>query len=169
MTQTRIVIIGAGYAGLSAAKRLAGHAAVTVVNPRDEFVERIRLHQLVAGGDDATLPLTSLLVPGTAFVQATAETIDAAGRRVALSTGEEIGYDHLIYAAGSRSAEDAVPGAREHAVTVGDLDGARAARRRSRSRSAGRRSATASTRAGAGSGSAGRSDGDPLSGRGEWS
>ena len=35
----KVVIIGAGYAGVSAAKRLARSSAqVTIVNPRAEFV-----------------------------------------------------------------------------------------------------------------------------------
>src|SRR5258708_33050624 len=49
--QSRIVILGAGYAGMIAAMRLAKkthHAAITLVNASPDFVERIRLHQLAA-------------------------------------------------------------------------------------------------------------------------
>jgi NADH dehydrogenase FAD-containing subunit len=48
----RIVVLGAGYAGLGAAKRAARRlprAQVTLVNATDRFVERVRLHQLAAG------------------------------------------------------------------------------------------------------------------------
>ncbi|MGW1049020.1 FAD-dependent oxidoreductase [Streptomyces sp. NPDC002521] len=50
----RIVVLGAGHAGLLAAKRLARRlhrsgATVTLVNASDRFVERVRLHQLAAG------------------------------------------------------------------------------------------------------------------------
>lgn len=46
-----VVVIGGGYAGVMAANRLTQRAdvAVTLVNPRASFVERVRLHQ-VAGG-----------------------------------------------------------------------------------------------------------------------
>ena len=52
-----VVIVGAGYAGLLAANRLrssltadeAERITITMINPRDEFVERIRLHELAAG------------------------------------------------------------------------------------------------------------------------
>lgn len=54
--RTEVVVIGGGYAGVLAANRLTGRddVAVTLVNPRPTFVERLRLHQLVAGSDDAT-------------------------------------------------------------------------------------------------------------------
>ena len=55
MTTTQIVVVGGGYAGVLAANRLLQRADVDValINPRPQFVERIRLHQLVAGTDDA--------------------------------------------------------------------------------------------------------------------
>ncbi|GAA2347246.1 FAD-dependent oxidoreductase [Saccharopolyspora halophila] len=126
-----IVIIGAGYAGVSAAKRLdrAG-LACTLIGPRDEFVERIRLHQLLAGNHPATTPLADLLPARTSHVRGTAVAIDVARRVVALRDGGEVGYDYLIYAVGSHSGLDVIAGAAEHAVTVGDLDGAVLARER---------------------------------------
>lgn len=128
---TQVVIIGAGYAGMSAAKRLARSAArVTVVNPRADFVERIRLHQMVAGNRTATVPLASLLPGSTTLVRDSAESIDADQRTVTLASGRDIGFDYLIHAAGSRSHLDAVPGAAEHAVTVGGLEDAMTARER---------------------------------------
>ena len=52
---TSIVVIGGGYAGVLAANRLQAHPDVTVtlINPRPEFVERIRLHQLAAGSEQS--------------------------------------------------------------------------------------------------------------------
>jgi NADH dehydrogenase len=127
----RVVVIGAGYAGVSAANRLALTAAnVTLVNPRTEFVERIRLHQLVAGTRAATLPLTSLLARSVTFVQDFAESIDVDRQSVRLATGQRVGFDYLIYAAGSRNGLDVIPGAYEHAVTIGDLESALIARER---------------------------------------
>ena len=50
-TSTRVVVIGGGYAGMLAANhlRMRDDVDITLVNPRPKFVERIRLHQLVAG------------------------------------------------------------------------------------------------------------------------
>ena len=46
---TRIVIVGAGYAGVLAANRVAGRlgkrAQVTLINDGAELVNRIRLHE----------------------------------------------------------------------------------------------------------------------------
>ena len=52
---TSVVVIGGGYAGVIAANhlRLNADVAVTLINPRPEFVERIRLHQAITGSDDA--------------------------------------------------------------------------------------------------------------------
>ncbi|MEV4460388.1 hypothetical protein [Microbispora sp. NPDC049633] len=51
------MVIGGGYAGTLAANRLRARddVHVTLVNPRPEFVERIRLHQLVAGTGEAVI------------------------------------------------------------------------------------------------------------------
>jgi monoamine oxidase len=48
---SKIVVLGAGYSGLAAAKLAAKwtSAHVTLVNANDRFVERVRLHQLAAG------------------------------------------------------------------------------------------------------------------------
>src|SRR4028119_1036845 len=69
---TRVVVVGAGYAGLIATNRFLGSLTdderalvhLTVVNPRDEFVERIRLHQLAAGSlSTGARPPADLLHP----------------------------------------------------------------------------------------------------------
>ena len=121
----RIVVVGAGYAGTMAANRLARRARdaeVTVVNPRSEFVERIRLHQLVAGTDSAVRPLTDVLDRRVALRVASVDRIGDGVVR--LDDGAELRFDRLVYAAGGAVA--APPGT--HAV--GDLDDARDAAQR---------------------------------------
>lgn len=99
----RVVVVGAGYAGLNAAKRLSWERGfqVTLVNPRRVFVERIRLHQYVAGNHPATVPLERLLAPGTEFRSASATLVDRERRLVHLSRGEPLPYDFVIYALGT--------------------------------------------------------------------
>ncbi|WP_314147600.1 FAD-dependent oxidoreductase [uncultured Leifsonia sp.] len=120
---TRVVVVGGGYAGVTAANRIAGapDVDVTVVNPRPVFVERIRLHQLVAGTDDAVVAFGDVLGERVRLVVDTAERIDAAGRRVELASGAVLPYDHLVYAAGSHGRVADVPGAAEFAHTVAEL------------------------------------------------
>ncbi|EFE66160.1 oxidoreductase [Streptomyces viridosporus ATCC 14672] len=54
---THVVVIGGGYAGVMAANRLRlrDDVTVTLINPRPDFVHRVRLHQLVGGSDDAVV------------------------------------------------------------------------------------------------------------------
>jgi len=124
--RTRVVIVGGGYAGTLAANQLRQRTDVdiTLVNSRPVFVERIRLHQLVAGTGTATVDYATLLGVGIRLVVDGAERIDTADRRVVLSSGSELNYDYLIYAVGSFGAMPAVPGAAEFAYSVADLESA---------------------------------------------
>src|ERR1700722_12561375 len=122
--RTHIVVIGGGYAGTLAANhlRLRADLDITVVNPRPVFVERIRLHQLVAGSGSATVDYDTLLGDGIRLVVDGADRIDTAPRRVLLTSGAALDYDYLIYAVGSTGAMPAVRGAAEFAYSVADLD-----------------------------------------------
>ncbi|MFD6391787.1 NAD(P)/FAD-dependent oxidoreductase [Nocardia sp. NPDC060259] len=119
-----VVVIGGGYAGVMAANRLTQRAevAVTVINPRARFVERIRLHQLVGGTDDAVTEYSEVLASGVRLMVDAVTGIDAAGRTVTLAGGDTIGYDYLIYAVGSGSAAPRVPGAAEFAYPIASLE-----------------------------------------------
>ncbi|WP_158843228.1 NAD(P)/FAD-dependent oxidoreductase [Saccharothrix deserti] len=121
-----IVVVGAGYAGLAAAKLAAKwtDSRVTLVNARDRFVERVRLHQLVVGQRLRDLPLEDLLKgTGVELVVDRVTGIDADTRKIEL-TGGALAYDRLIYALGSHANLDGVPGAAEHAHAVSTLEGA---------------------------------------------
>ncbi|MFD0885820.1 FAD-dependent oxidoreductase, partial [Streptosporangium algeriense] len=76
----RVVVIGGGYAGTLAANRLRVRPGIdiTLVNPRPEFVERIRLHQLAAGTGEATTGYDTLLGAGVRLVVDSATRIDTA-------------------------------------------------------------------------------------------
>lgn len=123
---TRVVVLGGGYAGTIAANRLRTRADIdiTLVNARPDFVERIRLHQLLTGSDDAVVDYADILGEGIRLVVDTATRIDRAGRHVALMGGAALDYDYLIYAVGSTSAESRVPGTREFAYPIAELDDA---------------------------------------------
>ncbi|MVU80274.1 NAD(P)-binding protein [Nocardia sp. ET3-3] len=119
--QHRIVVLGAGYAGLAAAQqaRKAKGVRVTVIDLHTEFVDRVRLHQVAAGQDVARWELRKeLAAKGIEFVNGRAERIDTAARRVELASGEAVEYDSLIYALGSRANLSMVPGAAEFAHTI---------------------------------------------------
>ncbi|HEY0640299.1 MAG TPA: FAD-dependent oxidoreductase [Pseudonocardiaceae bacterium] len=119
----RIVVVGAGYAGTTAANRLArklGSAEITVVNPRPQFVERVRLHQQLAGTGSADTPLTAMLREG---ITARVGTVDKIGDgTLALDDGDRIDFDHAVLAVGS--TVQPLPGT----VPVGTWEGAEQAR-----------------------------------------
>src|SRR5271163_3040472 len=104
--RTRVVIVGGGYAGTLAANRLLQRpdVEITLINPRAVFVERIRLHQLVADTHTATVDYDTLLGNGIRLVVDNAEHIDTGARRVLLASGGPLTYDYLIYAVGSTGA-----------------------------------------------------------------
>ena len=128
---TQVTIVGAGYAGLAAASRLARRTRgrdvrIELVNAVPDFVERIRLHQLAAGTGSATRPLTDVLAGTDVSVRiGTVEAIDASRGAIRLTDGTNVGYDTLVYALGSRTRTDGVPGAAAYAYTVDSPAGAR--------------------------------------------
>ncbi len=124
----RIVILGAGYAGMLAALRLAGKrrklpVQITLVNGSASFVERIRLHQRAT---NQRLPQISIprLLRGTGvhFVQGWVTELQPTGQRVKVQRedGELIlSYHSLIYALGSTVDLTSVPGVAQHATALG--------------------------------------------------
>lgn len=124
---TDVVVIGGGYAGVMAANRLRQRddVTVTLVNPRPTFVERVRLHQLVGGTHDAVVDYADVLAEGVRLVVDSVTRIDAAERGLALATGGTLGYDYLIYAVGSGSADPTVPGAAAFAYPIATLEDVR--------------------------------------------
>lgn len=119
-----VVVIGGGYAGVMAANRLTQRDGVTVtlINSRPTFVERIRLHQLVARSHDAVVDYREVLGESVRLVVDTVARIDAAGRSVELASGGTVRYDYLVYAVGSGSADPQVPGAAEFSYPIATFE-----------------------------------------------
>ncbi|RVW02308.1 NAD(P)/FAD-dependent oxidoreductase [Rhodococcus spongiicola] len=129
----RVVVVGAGYAGVLATNRIlasrgrhrgedpARDCRVTVINPRDEFIERIRLHEVVAGArPSAAVPLRQVLHQDAEVLVGTVHEIDPAAQCVRVGVaGTVVPYDTLVYAVGSNTARS-VPGMDERAHHAGD-------------------------------------------------
>ncbi len=135
-TTPHIVVLGAGYTGVLAAKLLARRtgATVTVLNERDRFVERMRNHQLAGDRQPRHLPLADLFRgTGVRLLIGRVTRVDAGARLVELAGGAEpVGYDLLVYALGSHAELGAVPGAAAHADAVADAGQAERLRGRMR-------------------------------------
>ncbi|MFJ6755034.1 NAD(P)/FAD-dependent oxidoreductase [Streptomyces sp. NPDC091273] len=119
----KVVVVGAGYAGMLAANRIARKvrtAEITVVNPRPDFVERVRLHQQIAGTAAAATPLASMLRDGIALRVAAVDKVGDGS--VVLDDGASVGFDYAFLAVGSTVRP--MPGT----VPVGTWEGAEQAR-----------------------------------------
>jgi NADH dehydrogenase len=128
-SKSQSIILGAGYAGMTAALRLAHKTRglpveITLVNGSADFVERIRLHQVAAAERIKQRSIQKLLEgTGVRFVQGWVTGLAPAAQQVTVRTaaGEEtLGYDTLLYTLGSRTDKDSVAGVREYALAVGD-------------------------------------------------
>lgn len=128
-----VVVLGAGFAGLTAARRLAGHRRVLVVDRNAYQTLRPKLPEAVGGtcACAARLPVADALArSGAQFLAATVEAIDPEAQVVRTDSGP-IRYDRLIVALGSRPrVPAAVPGAADLALPLWDFDHACAIRRR---------------------------------------
>lgn len=125
-TAHRIVILGGGYTGMVAAARLARRARkqnvrITLVNPSARFTERLRMHQIAAGHELADHRIADILSgTGVEFVQGWATSLDPVSGQVLVDGTRTLAYDELIYALGSSTDTDTVPGAADHAWTLND-------------------------------------------------
>lgn len=125
-----MLVVGAGYAGATAAVRLAGRSAgrvgVTVVNPRPGFVNRLRLHHVAVGRQVAAPGLRDLLGAGVTFVEGYVTELDPDAGRATVSGPDGtrvVAFDRVVIATGSTTEPVPVPGG-EHAHAVGDLESA---------------------------------------------
>jgi NADH dehydrogenase len=132
----RLVIIGAGFAGmyaaLSAARlRDASRASVrdleiALVAPEPRLVVRPRLYE--PNPESVSAPLGELLKAiDVDYVQGAVESIDTRGRGIQIASpirDRLLTYDRLVLATGSRLFRPPIPGLAEHGFSVDQLDDA---------------------------------------------
>jgi len=106
----RVVIVGAGFAGLNAAKRLgrSRELEVTVIDRRNYHLFQPLLYQVAMAGlspAEIAAPIRSLLrgLPSVTVIQGDVREIDVAGHRIVLDFGA-VGYDYAIIATGAQHA-----------------------------------------------------------------
>src|SRR5947209_13983593 len=126
-SSTRILVIGAGYAGLLFTMRLAGkvasqHVHITLVNESDTFTERPRLHQFATNQVIQWRSLPQMLrQTHVQFIQGRVTSIDPAHHEIVVMDQQQtyqLVYDYLVYALGSVTDRQAVPGVAEYAYTL---------------------------------------------------
>jgi len=119
--KARVLVIGGGYGGATAARYLrllSRHSLdVMLVEPNDVFVS-CPTSNLVLGGSktmaDITMPYTTLAgVHGVRLVKDTVTAIDPAQKSVRLASGATIRYDKLVLSPGVDLMWDSVAGLKD--------------------------------------------------------
>lgn len=119
-----VVIIGGGFAGVSAARALRNAPVrVTLVDRRVYNTFQPLLYQVATGGlnpGDVTHFLRSLRVrqPNLEVVHEHLMEIDTDARTVRLLDGQELSFDYLLLANGVTTAYHGTPGAKENSFAV---------------------------------------------------
>ncbi len=112
----RVVVVGAGFGGSTAARYLklwGGHIDVTIVERNTSFIS-CPMSNLVVGGHrkmaDISRSYDSLKAAGVKFVQGEVVAIDVAGKKLRLAGGSELAYDRLVLSPGVDFMADQVGG-----------------------------------------------------------
>ncbi|OHE24272.1 MAG: pyridine nucleotide-disulfide oxidoreductase [Syntrophobacterales bacterium RBG_19FT_COMBO_59_10] len=125
--KTRVVVMGAGFGGLWAARSLARHPVDCLVVDRNNYHTFLALLYQVAAAEleaeDIAYPVRSIIsnFPNIDFALAHARRIDPQNRIIE-TDGETISYDYLILATGSISHSFGVPGVEAHAYCLKTLE-----------------------------------------------
>ncbi len=123
----RVVVIGAGFGGLTAARKLSRLAVdVTLVDRRNYHTFQPLLYQVATAGlDSASIayPVRGIVhhQPSLRFRLGEVAGIDRAAREVVLADGDRLAYDYLIVAAGAVTATFGVAGVDEYALPLKTL------------------------------------------------
>lgn len=126
----RVVVLGAGFAGLAACDALSGAAADVVLVDRHTYnTFQPLLYQVATAGlnpGDIAYPIRSFTRqhPNVTFRLATVTSIDVASAKVALDDGDSVDYDVLVLATGAATSYFGVPGAAERARAIYTMEDA---------------------------------------------
>ncbi len=130
----RIVVLGAGFAGLRAVRVLAeAGREVLWIDGRNYHTFLPLLYQVATAGLEPqaiVYPTRSFLrhLPGVTFRMATIVGGDPVARELRTDDGDRIPYDRLIVATGGSIADFGVSGVDEHTFQLYDVEDARALR-----------------------------------------
>ena len=108
--RSKVIIIGGGFGGLSAAQALkSAPVDVTVIDRRNYHLFQPLLYQVATGSlspGEVAAPIRGILShqKNTRVLLGEVEDIDPVAKRVQLADGASFEYDSLIVAAGSQTS-----------------------------------------------------------------
>ena len=128
----RVVILGAGFGGLTAAKAMAETAHVTVVDRHNFQTFLPLLYQVSTAGlaaDHVAHPIRGALrKSGVQFRMGSPISVDHKNKTIKLDSSEVLAFDQLIVALGSVTADFSIPGVAEYALGMKSVSEALAIR-----------------------------------------
>jgi len=122
----RVVVVGANFAGLTAAQHLSTSHAVTVIDAWPWFEWLPNIHELVSGvkrPEGLRLSRPHLVMrAGHRFLRATVASIDARAGRLLTTNNRRVDFDVCVVAVGGVNDSFGVPGADRYAMKFKTVD-----------------------------------------------
>jgi NADH dehydrogenase len=120
---SRVVVVGAGFAGMAAVRELRESGAqVTLVDRHVYSTFQPLLYQIATGGlnpGDIVYPVRNFVRRhGARFHRGSVTAIDAQARELVVDDGAHLEYDYLLLASGVTTNYFGVPGAAEHSMAL---------------------------------------------------
>jgi len=118
---TRVLVVGAGFGGLAAVRKLARAGTQTTLVDRNTYSTfQPLLYEVASAGltsSDVAYPVRSVSRRHQAvFRHGELASIDPAARQITLADGARLGYDYLVLATGVAAAYHGTPGAAEYSI-----------------------------------------------------
>ena len=125
----RVLIVGAGFGGLTTAQKLSKNKdlAVTVIDKHPYQLFSPLLYQVATGGlpeDDIAYPVRAA-IPGVTFRRGEVTKVSPNTKTITLSDQATIEYDQLVLATGSTGTTYGVVGVQENALQMKSIMEAR--------------------------------------------
>lgn len=127
MATKHVVVLGAGFAGLSAVKQLARRRdlRITLIDRNNYHLFQPLLYQVAIAGLEApqiAWPIRAILrrYANVRFLMGNVQSVDPVDKRVWVD-GRAMSYDYLVVAAGSTTHDYGIAGVREHAIPLKSL------------------------------------------------
>ncbi|WP_232701579.1 NAD(P)/FAD-dependent oxidoreductase [Halobacterium wangiae] len=128
---TRVVVLGAGYAGAGAVSKLESELGpgteLVWISDTDYHLVLHEAHRVIRDPgvrEKITIPVEDIKSTGTQFVHDAVTDVDTDDRVVELAEGDDVDYDYLLVGIGSDTATYGIEGMDEHPLTLKSLDDA---------------------------------------------
>lgn len=120
MNKPHVVVLGAGFGGLTAARALSKNSRVTLIDRHNFQTFLPLLYQVSTAGlaaDHVAYPIRGALrKTDVQFRMGVPQLLDTLHNQLTLENGAVIDYDHLVIALGSTTADFGIPGVMQNAL-----------------------------------------------------